>query len=137
MNRFPNSCYQYILGAAWLAGCIAWRGGKKRNSIHPQLACRFHGAALEGYIQGKHEPFPQLVLRAFVFISFSFLFSRVGPLQWMALHIEGYKTYSEVERAVMSRYFFFHLANVFVTIGAGSIKDVRDAFLRCGVCFGG
>lgn len=43
----------------------------------------------------------------------------------MALHLEGYKTYSEVERAVMSRYFFFHLANVFVTIGAGSIKDVR------------
>lgn len=46
--------------------------------------------------------------------------------QWMALHIEGYKTYSEVERAVMSRYFFFHLANVFVTIGAGSIKDVSE-----------
>ncbi|CAN0489561.1 unnamed protein product, partial [Laminaria digitata] len=44
--------------------------------------------------------------------------------QFVALHIEGYKTYSEVERAVMSRYFFFHLANVYVTIGAGSIKEV-------------
>lgn len=49
----------------------------------------------------------------------------------MALHVEGYKTYSEVERAVMSRYFFFHLANVFVTIGAGSIKDVSDVWLTC------
>lgn len=48
----------------------------------------------------------------------------------MALHLEGYKTYSEVERAVMSRYFFYQLANVFVTIGAGSIKDVRDYCVR-------
>lgn len=44
------------------------------------------------------------------------------------MHVEGYKTFSEVERAVMTRYFFFHLANVFVTIGAGSIKDVRSLF---------
>ena len=54
--------------------------------------------------------------------------------QWMALHIEGYKTYSEGERAVMSRYFFFHLANVFVTIGAGSIKDVRACCCCCCCC---
>ncbi|CAM9820296.1 unnamed protein product [Pylaiella littoralis] len=51
-------------------------------------------------------------------------------LKWMALHLEGYKTYSEVERAVMSRYFFFHLANVFVTIGAGSIKDAIEKILE-------
>ncbi|CAM9930580.1 unnamed protein product, partial [Hapterophycus canaliculatus] len=50
-------------------------------------------------------------------------------LKWMALHLEGYKTYSEVERAVMSRYFFFHLANVFVTIGAGSIKDAIEKII--------
>lgn len=47
-------------------------------------------------------------------------------LKFVALHLEGYKTYSEVERAVMSRYFFFHLANVYVTIGAGSIKEAIE-----------
>ncbi|CAM9471694.1 unnamed protein product, partial [Ectocarpus sp. 8 AP-2014] len=51
-------------------------------------------------------------------------------LKWMALHLEGYKTYSEVERAVMSRYFFYQLANVFVTIGAGSIKDAIEKILQ-------
>ncbi|CAN0019014.1 unnamed protein product [Ectocarpus sp. 12 AP-2014] len=51
-------------------------------------------------------------------------------LKWMALHLEGYKTYSEVERAVMSRYFFYQLANVFVTIGAGSIKDAIEKILE-------
>ncbi|CAM9697534.1 unnamed protein product, partial [Ectocarpus sp. 4 AP-2014] len=51
-------------------------------------------------------------------------------LKWMALHLEGYKTYSEVERAVMSRYFFYQLANVFVTIGAGSIKDAIEKIFQ-------
>lgn len=50
----------------------------------------------------------------------------MSDAQAVALHLEGYKTYSEVERAVMGRYFFFQLANVFVTIGAGSIKDVSQ-----------
>lgn len=44
--------------------------------------------------------------------------------QAVALHLEGYKTYSEVERAVMTRYFFFHLANVYVTLGAPSLDNV-------------
>lgn len=55
--------------------------------------------------------------------------------QMVALHVEGYKTYSEVERAVMTRYFLFNLANVFVTIGAGSIKDVSVADRALNICF--
>lgn len=44
--------------------------------------------------------------------------------QHVALHLEGYKTHSEVERAVITRYFLFNLANVFVTIGVGPFAEV-------------
>ncbi|CAM9490245.1 unnamed protein product [Chrysoparadoxa australica] len=42
-------------------------------------------------------------------------------LKGMAKHFEGYKSASEVERAVVSRYFYFQLANIYVTVTAGSI----------------
>ena len=54
--------------------------------------------------------------------------------QHVALHLEGYKTHSEVERAVMPRYFLFNLANVFVTIGAGSIAEVSWSSRRLCCC---
>lgn len=73
------------------------------------------------------------VLVSFFVLLETFFFASRRFKKWMALHLEGYKTYSEVERAVMSRYFFFHLANVFVTIGAGSIKDVSAVLPYCNV----
>lgn len=55
--------------------------------------------------------------------------------QHVALHLEGYKTHSEVERAVITRYFLFNLANVFVTIGVGSFAEVSWFYFICSFCF--
>ncbi|CAM9494427.1 unnamed protein product, partial [Phaeothamnion confervicola] len=37
---------------------------------------------------------------------------------------EGYKAHSEVEMVVMSRYFYYQLANIFVTVMGGSVEKL-------------
>ncbi len=42
-------------------------------------------------------------------------------LKFIASRVERVKSYSEVERSVMSRYFYYQLANIYVTVTLGSI----------------
>eukprot|EP00612_Vaucheria_litorea_P001677 CAMPEP_0171454584 /NCGR_PEP_ID=MMETSP0945-20130129/1804_1 /TAXON_ID=109269 /ORGANISM="Vaucheria litorea, Strain CCMP2940" /LENGTH=758 /DNA_ID=CAMNT_0011979621 /DNA_START=823 /DNA_END=3099 /DNA_ORIENTATION=- len=48
----------------------------------------------------------------------------------LAKRVEGYKSESEVERAVMDRYLYFQLANVYVSVTAGSILKATEAIIK-------
>jgi len=41
--------------------------------------------------------------------------------QWIAVNYEHRKTYSEVQRSILFRYFYYQLANVYITVTAGSL----------------
>eukprot|EP00592_Proboscia_alata_P024003 CAMPEP_0194448308 /NCGR_PEP_ID=MMETSP0176-20130528/129494_1 /TAXON_ID=216777 /ORGANISM="Proboscia alata, Strain PI-D3" /LENGTH=971 /DNA_ID=CAMNT_0039275269 /DNA_START=42 /DNA_END=2958 /DNA_ORIENTATION=+ len=43
--------------------------------------------------------------------------------EWVATNYEERKTHSDVQKSVMTRYFYFQLANIYVTVTAGSILD--------------
>ena len=43
-------------------------------------------------------------------------------VQASAIHVEGYQSMTEVQEVVTSRYFYFQIANIFVSIGAGSFS---------------
>lgn len=41
----------------------------------------------------------------------------------VALHYEDRKTESDVQKSIIGRYFYYQLANIFITVTAGSILD--------------
>lgn len=43
--------------------------------------------------------------------------------EWVALLYENRKTKSDIQRSILKRYFFFQLANIYVTVTAGSLWD--------------
>jgi len=43
--------------------------------------------------------------------------------QWVAVHYEGRKTLSDVQASIMGRYFYYQLANIYITVTAGSIYN--------------
>jgi len=50
--------------------------------------------------------------------------------EWIAVHYENRKTYSDVEKSILTRYFYYQLANIYITVTAGSIwtslSDILD-----------
>ena len=43
--------------------------------------------------------------------------------EWVALSYEKRKTHSDVQNSILNRYFYYQLANIYVTVTAGSIWD--------------
>ena len=43
--------------------------------------------------------------------------------EWVAVLYENRKTKSDIQRSILKRYFFFQLANIYVTVTAGSLWD--------------
>ena len=41
----------------------------------------------------------------------------------VALHYEDRKTQSDIQKSIIGRYFYYQLANVYITVTAGSILD--------------
>lgn len=50
--------------------------------------------------------------------------------EWVALHYENRKTSSDIQRSVLTRYFLFQLANIYVTVTAASIWDSLAGILE-------
>jgi len=43
--------------------------------------------------------------------------------EWVAINYEDRKTKSDVQESILGRYFYFQLANIYITVTAGSILD--------------
>jgi len=43
--------------------------------------------------------------------------------EWIAINYENRKTWSDVQNSILSRYFWYQMANIYVTVTAGSIWD--------------
>jgi len=49
--------------------------------------------------------------------------------EWVAVNYENRKTYSDVQNSILNRYFYYQLANIFITVTAGSIWDSLNDLL--------
>lgn len=49
--------------------------------------------------------------------------------EWVAINYENRKTYSDVQNSILNRYFYYQLANIFITVTAGSIWDSLNDLL--------
>jgi hypothetical protein len=49
----------------------------------------------------------------------------------IARYYEGIKLESEIQNSIMTRYFYYQLANVFVSVGLGSIANSLNQVNRC------
>lgn len=43
--------------------------------------------------------------------------------QWVSVHYENRKTKSDIQRSVLRRFFYYQMANIFITVTAGSILE--------------
>ncbi len=50
--------------------------------------------------------------------------------EWIAVRYERRKTFSEIQRSMVSRYFFYQLANIYITVTAGSIWESLEDILK-------
>jgi len=50
--------------------------------------------------------------------------------QWLAVFYENRKTHSDTQRSILQRFFYYQLANIYITLTAGSVweslKDIVD-----------
>ena len=71
----------------------------------------FHGGTLSSFVNGY---LPVVALLAFIMI-LPVLF------EFLAVNYEHRKTFSDVQASMMGRYFYYQVANVYVSVTAGSI----------------
>lgn len=50
--------------------------------------------------------------------------------EWIAIRYERRKTMSEVQRSMVSRYFLYQLANIYITVTAGSLWESLEDILK-------
>ncbi|EED91711.1 predicted protein [Thalassiosira pseudonana CCMP1335] len=72
-----------------------------------------NGGAVAGFVNG----YLPVVLLLTIIMVLPFLFYVV------ALHYEDRKTQSDVQKSIIGRYFYYQLANIYITVTAGSILE--------------
>jgi hypothetical protein len=77
----------------------------------------FHGGNLTNFVNGY---LPVVALLGLIVI-LPVIFEQI------AVHYEGRKTFSDVQASMLTRYFYYQLANIYVSVTAGSIlKSLAD-----------
>ena len=57
-----------------------------------------------------------------VFIILGFLLVLPQGFDWIARYYEGFKLESEIQNTINTRYFYYQLVNIYVTIGLGRVE---------------
>lgn len=77
----------------------------------------YQGGALTAFVNGY---LPVLALLGIILI-LPVIF------EWIAVTYERRKTFSEIQRSILRRYFYYQLANIYITVTAGSLwKSLAD-----------
>jgi hypothetical protein len=130
INRSWSAGRQWTMNLLLVLGAVLWSAVVAAIQALANLESLSQLPGLSGLGEGMSDHLKALVngflpVAALLFVIFLLPF----VFKWIAIDLERRKSMSDVERSVMNRFFWYQLANVYVTVTAGSVWDALSDIL--------